>query len=409
MPDTTRLRGFMQRAETELRENILPFWIAHTVDQERGGFYGEITNELIVREDAPRGALLTSRILWTYAAAYRRYGNAAYLAMADWAFKDLIQRFWDETYGGLYWMVGVDGTLIRPGKQIYGQAFGIYALAEYYAATGNEEALQRARAIFQAMETHSYDPVHRGYFEAFARDWGQATDMRLSSVDLNEMKSMNTHLHVMEAFTNLLRVWPDPTLRAKQMELLDVMMTHVVNPQTAQMTLFFNEAWETRSHHISYGHDIEASWLLVESTEVVGDAALDLRARDLSVRMAQAVYDQGLDPDGAIVYERGPEGLTDSTKQWWPQAEAAVGFLNAYQLSGASHFLDAAVGSWDFIETYLVDRDHGEWLRYVERDHGRPQGSGESDAKVSFWKCPYHNGRACMELTERLHKLIEDG
>ncbi len=407
MPDKARLRDTLQRAEAELRENILPFWINHTVDRERGGFFGEITNDLVVRKDAPRGALLTSRILWTYSAAYRRYQNTAYLAIADWAFKDLIQRFWDEEYGGLFWMVGVDGTLLRPGKQIYGQAFGIYALAEYYAATGCEEALQRAQAIFQAMERHSYDPAHRGYYEAFARDWGVATDMRLSAVDLNEMKSMNTHLHVMEAFTNLLRVWPDALLRARQAELIDVMMTHVINPETAQMILFFNEAWEARSRHISYGHDIEASWLLVESTGVLGDPVLDARAKALSVRMAHAVYEQGLDPDGGIVYERGPEGLTDSTKQWWPQAEAAVGFLNAYQLSGESQFLDAALGSWAFIETHLVDREHGEWLRYVERDLTRPLGSGENNAKVSFWKCPYHNGRACMELTERLRKLIE--
>lgn len=407
MPNTAEMRSTLQRAEAELRQNILPFWINHTVDRERGGFYGEITNDLVIRKDAPRGALLTSRILWTYSAAYRRYQNPAYLTMADWAFEDLIQRFWDETYGGLFWMVGVDGTLLRPGKQIYGQAFGIYALAEYYAATGREEPLQRAQAIFQAMEEHSYDPVHRGYYEAFARDWGAVADMRLSAVDLNEMKSMNTHLHVMEAFTNLLRVWPDALLRTRQAELIDVMMTHIVNPETAQMTLFFSEAWEARSHDVSYGHDIEASWLLVESTEVLGDPALDARAKELSVRMARAVYEQGLDPDGGIVYERGPEGLTDSTKQWWPQAEAAVGFLNAYQLSGSAPFLEAALGSWAFIETHLVDREYGEWLRYVERDLTRPQGSGENNAKVSFWKCPYHNGRACMELTERLHKLTE--
>lgn len=407
MPNTAEMRSTLQRAEAELRQNILPFWINHTVDRERGGFYGEITNDLVISKDAPRGALLTSRILWTYSAAYRRYQNPAYLMMADWAFEDLIQRFWDETYGGLFWMVGVDGTLLRPGKQIYGQAFGIYALAEYYAATGREEPLQRAQAIFQAMEEHSYDPVHRGYYEAFARDWGAVADMRLSAVDLNEMKSMNTHLHVMEAFTNLLRVWPDALLRTRQAELIDVMMTHIVNPETAQMTLFFSEAWEARSHDVSYGHDIEASWLLVESTEVLGDPALDARAKELSVRMARAVYEQGLDPDGGIVYERGPEGLTDSTKQWWPQAEAAVGFLNAYQLSGSAPFLEAALGSWAFIETHLVDREYGEWLRYVERDLTRPQGSGENNAKVSFWKCPYHNGRACMELTERLHKLTE--
>ncbi len=353
MPDSARLRATMQQAEAELREDILPFWIQHTVDKKRGGFYGQITNDLVVEPDAPRGALLTSRILWTYASAYRRYQNAAYLDMADWAFEDLTKRFWDSEYGGLYWMVGVDGTPLVPRKQIYGQAFGIYALAEYYAATGNERALEKALAIYEAMEIHSYDPVHKGYFESFTRDWKLEENVALSRVDMSEMKSMNTHLHVMEAFTNLLRVWRDDSLLERQKELLGVMMTHIISPETYHMTMFFDEAWTPKSKNVSYGHDIEASWLLVESTGVVGDAALDEQAKVLAVRMAQAVYDEGLDPDGAIVYESGPEGLVDSTKQWWPQAEAAVGFLNAYQLSGEDRFLEASLAGWDFIEDLL--------------------------------------------------------
>ncbi len=405
MSNDARMRAMMQQAEAELREDILPFWMRHAVDKERGGFYGQITNDLAVQADAPRGALLTSRILWTYASAYRRYQNAAYLDMADWAFEDLIQRFWDSEYGGLYWMVDVDGTPLVPRKQIYGQAFGIYALAEYYAATGNESALEKAIAIYEAMEAHSYDRTHKGYFESFTRDWKLEQNVRLSAVDMAEMKSMNTHLHVMEAFTNLLRVWRDDSLLNRQKELLGVMMTHIIGPETYHMTMFFDETWAPRSRNVSYGHDIEASWLLVESTEVAGDPALLEQAKVLAVKMAQAVYDEGLDPDGAIVYESGPEGLVDSTKQWWPQAEAAVGFLNAYQLSGEGHFLEASLGSWDFIEAFLVDREYGEWLRYVERDHTRPTGVDEDNAKVSFWKCPYHNGRACMELTERLHQV----
>lgn len=406
MSDETKLRAYMQRAEAELRENILPFWIDHTVDRENGGFYGQITDDLVIDRQAPRGALLSARVLWTYAAAYRRYQNIAYLNMADWAYQDLMDRFWDTTYGGLYWQVAVDGSPLRDRKQIYGQVFGIYALAETYAATGKAEALEKAKVIFHAMESHCHDDAHQGYFEAFSREWGAVEDMRLSAVDINEMKSMNTHLHIMEAFTNLYRVWPDPALKTRLEELLEVMMQHIVSPETYHLILFFNEAWEPRSENVSYGHDIEASWLLVESADVLGDAALIAQAEALAPRMAQAVYTEGVDPDGAVLYEKGPEGLEDDTKQWWPQAEAAVGFLNAYQLTGEQHFLDAALRSWDFIEAHLIDRDYGEWIRYVTRDHARPSEGGEGAAKVSFWKCPYHNGRACMELSERLYSLL---
>jgi mannobiose 2-epimerase len=403
MPDNKTLQTYMERAEAELRENILPFWIEHAVDEQRGGFYGEIGNDLQVQEDAPRGALLTSRILWTYAAAYRRYRNQAYLNMAHWAYEDLLERFWDDDYGGLYWRVAADGTPMETRKQIYGQAFGIYGLAEYYAATGESTALQKAQEIFQAMAAHSYDSEHKGYLEAFTRDWQSLDDMRLSAVDQNAPKSMNTHLHIMEAYTNLLRVWPDPVLHQRQTELLEVMMTHVIDPTTAQMTLFFDRDWTPRSENVSYGHDIEASWLIVESAEVLNDAELLTRSEELSVRMAQAVFEEGRDPDGAVLYEAGPEGLEDDTKQWWPQAEAVVGLTNAYQLAGEAHFLEAALSSWDFIESYLIDKERGGWFRYVRRDHTL----GEDEPKVSFWKCPYHNGRACMEFSERLHTLIQ--
>jgi cellobiose epimerase len=406
MLDETRLRAYMQRAETELCRNILPFWIQHTVDQENGGFYGKVTNDLHVDKTAPQGALLTSRILWTYSAAYRRYRNAAYLKMADWAYEDLMTRFWDREYGGLYWMVDVDGTPIKNRKQIYGQAFGIYALAETYAATGQEASLEKAQAIFQLLEQHAYDPIYKGYFEAFTRDWQIADDMSLNAGEQSEMKSMNTSIHIMEAFTNLLRVWPDETLRSRLSELIGAMMDHIISAETYHTILFFDETWAPRSENVSYGHDIETSWLLVEATEVLGDPILHERAETIAVKMAQAVYDEGVDPDGAVVYEKGPEGLEDSTKQWWPQAEAAVGFLSAYQLTGGAHFLEAAYRSWDFIDAYLVDRKFGGWIRYIERDHTIPEGISEDGAKVSFWKCPYHNGRACMELAERLHKLL---
>jgi mannobiose 2-epimerase len=209
---------------------------------------------------------------------------------------------------------------------------------------------------------------------------------------------MNTHLHIMEAYANLMRTWNDAELHSKQAELIDLVMSRIVDPQTYHTILFFDECWNCKSDHISYGHDIEASWLLVESADGLGDAGLIAAARALAVPMVEAALDEGIDPDGGMVYEATPEGLVQPNKEWWPQAEAVVGFINAYQLSSEARFLEAALESWDFIETYLIDRTHGEWFRYVTRD-----GAVGMDApKVSFWKCPYHNGRACMETIERL-------
>ncbi len=401
MDNTTR-QTYIHKAETELRENILPFWIEHTVDQERGGFYGEISNTLVVDKDAPRGALLSSRILWTYSAAYKRYRAPEYLEMARWAYDDLLSRFWDETHGGLYWMVGTNGELLRPRKQIYGQAFGIYALAEYYSATGEAGALDKAITLFHLMEEHSHDPEHGGYFEAYTRDWRLESDLRLSDIDMNEMKSMNTHLHVMEAYANLMRVWDNAELRARQAENIDLMMHRIINPKTFHTLLFFDEAWNSRVDHISYGHDIETNWLLVESAEVLGDEHRIAEAKALAVKMAQAIYAEGLNGEGGLVNDGDSSGITDPDFEWWPQAEAAVGFLNAYQLSGQPHFLQAALRSWDFIERYFIDRQHGEWFRHVNKNHVIDHAA----AKVSFWKCPYHNGRACMELIDRLGKIV---
>jgi len=401
MTDKALLQTYIHKAETELRQDILAFWIEHTVDRERGGFYGSITNDLVVDRDAPRGALLTSRILWTYAAAYRRYHAPEYLEMARWAYDDLMSRFWDTEYGGLYWMADAEGRPLSVRKQIYGQAFGIYALSEYARATGDEEALRKAIVLFGVMDDHSHDPEHKGYFEAYTCDWRLETDLRLSEIDMNEKKSMNTHLHVMEALTNLLRVWDDALLRERQAELIEVMMEHIVNPHTCHLITFFDERWHPRSDHISFGHDIEASWLLVEAAEVTGERRLIEATRPLAVRMAQAVYDEALAPDGGLLYEATPHGITQSQTEWWTQAEAVVGFLNAYQISGAPHFLDVALRCWDYIEKHLIDREHGEWFRAVARD-----GAVKADEpKVSFWKCPYHNGRACMEMIERLEML----
>jgi mannobiose 2-epimerase len=350
---------------------------------------------------AERGALLTSRILWTYSAAYGRYRDPAYLAMAEHAYGDLQAHFHDAEHGGYWWSVSADGTVLRDRKQVYGQAFAVYALAEFHAATGRREPLDLAIAAHRLLERHAR-ARHGGYLEAFGRAWEPIADMRLSEVDLNEPKSQNTHLHVMEAYTRLLTVWPDPALRSALAELVDIMLTRIVNPDTGHLGLFFAEDWAPRSRLVSYGHDIEAAWLLAWAADALGDPGLVARVRALAVKIAETTLAEGVDADGGVYNQGGPEGLTDTNKEWWPQAEAVVGFLNAFQISGEERFLAAALHTWDFIEKRLIDRKRGEWLRGVTRE-GRVL-AGE--LKVSFWKCPYHNGRTGLEATRRLREIL---
>jgi cellobiose epimerase len=391
---------YIHRIDGDLRGNILPFWIHRVLDGDSRAFFGSLTNELVVDRSAERGALLTSRILWTYAAAYTRYRDPAYLAMADHAYNDLVLHFQDDKFGGYWWSVATDGSVLRDRKQVYGQAFAIYALTEYHAASGRGEVLDQAIATYRLIEEHA-GARHGGYLEAFGRAWEPIEDMRLSAVDLNEPKSQNTHLHVMEAYTRLLLAWPDPGLRTRLRELVEIMLSRIVDPATAHLGLFFAEDWTPRYDRISYGHDIEAAWLLTWAADVLADPELTARIRPLAVRIAEVTLAEGVDADGGVFNQGSPAGLTDTNKEWWPQAEAVVGFLNAYQLTGQERFLAAALRTWDFIELRLIDRRRGEWFRGVTRD-GLVL---DKELKVSFWKCPYHNGRTGLEAVRRLSEL----
>ncbi|GIP28838.1 cellobiose 2-epimerase [Paenibacillus sp. J23TS9] len=382
----------------ELQEHILGFWMKYTPDEIHGGFLGEITPDLTVIQGADKSLVLNTRILWTFAAAYRLYGNEAYRQTADRAYQYILRHFVDQEYGGLYWMLHADGSISNDKKQVYGQAFAIYALSEYYRAVQQEEALHLAIDLFGILEEHSYDPEHKGYVEALSRDWQLTADFSLSDKDLNEKKSMNTHLHVLEAYTNLYRVWPDGKLHHQLAELIEVTLGHIVHPGQTHFLLFFDEAWQAKSDHISYGHDIEGSWLMVEAAEVLGEAELLNRVKQTAVAMAEHALTAGVDPDGGMVNEADSSGYIDTRKDWWPQAEAMVGFYNAYQLTCDNKFHDASLYSWQFIKRSIIDPEHGEWFWNADRE-GRPN---REQPKVSAWKCPYHNGRACMEMIERL-------
>ncbi|HZZ20166.1 MAG TPA: AGE family epimerase/isomerase [Opitutaceae bacterium] len=394
---------YLNRIEDDLRHNILPFWIEKVANRETKSFVASLTNDLEVDATAERGALLTSRILWTYSAAYIQFGDPDYLAMAELAYEDLSVHFEDKENGGYWWSIAADGTVTGDRKQVYGQAFAIYALTEFHVASGKQEALDKAVATYRLVEKHAR-ANHGGYLEAFSRTWQPIPDMRLSEIDMNEPKSQNTHLHVMEAYSRLLVVWPDTGLRKALAELLQIMLVRILNPKTGHLGLFFSEDWKPKSDRISYGHDIEAAWLLMRAAESLGEPAIVKVIRPLALRIAEATLDEGVDEDGGVYNQGAPHGLiTDSNKEWWPQAEAVIGFIDTYQHSGEEKYLNAAFKTWNFIELRLIDHMRGEWFRGVTKE-------GEvldTELKVSFWKCPYHNGRTGLEATRRLRSIIE--
>ncbi|WP_159470072.1 AGE family epimerase/isomerase [Dyadobacter sp. 3J3] len=377
--------------------NILDYWEKYAVDRKNGGFYGRVNYDNEGIADAPKAVVITSRILWTYSMAKRLLNNPKYLTLADRAFQDLSIHFIDAKEGGVFWSTEANGKPLEMKKQVYGNAFAMYGLSEYYRATNFPPALERAKEIFYVLEKHAFDPVNGGYREAFARDWSETDDYILSKSPYN--KSMNTHLHLVEAYTNLYRVWPDKNLKKQTAAMLEAILDHIVNNETSRMELFFTEKWESKDKVISYGHDIEASWLLYETAEVLKDEKLLKKTRERCIKMAQAAS-TGLSPDGALNYEYNPETKeTKTERSWWVAAEQLVGFYNAYQLTKDNDFKIKAERSWTYIDSKFIDKERGEWFGAVKEDGTPVRGD-----KVNFWKCPYHNARACAEMWKRLQK-----
>jgi len=392
------LNQFRSEVEKELTDNILEFWINNSQDNEYDGFYGCISNDLKIEAGHDKSSVLNLRILWTFSSAYRLYAQEKYMHAARRAYEYVKKHFIDYDNYGVYWMLDHKGQPIDTKNQVYSAAFAIYGLSEYYRAFGDNEALDLALKLYESLEKHARDRVYEGYIEAFKQDWSPLPDMSLSGRDMNVPKSMNTHLHVMEAYTNLLRVYDSPQLRESLGSLLQVMLGHIINHETWSFDLFFTMDWTSCVDAFSYGHDIEGSWLIYESAEVLGDQALLEKAKTASVRMAYEVRKNGLDhANGGIYYEKHPSGL-DDRKDWWPQAEAVVGFFNAWQISGDKVFLDDAINTWKFIQKYIVDSEFGEWYWGVTRDGSELTGC----EKVSPWKCPYHNSRMCFEIISRV-------
>ncbi|MHA4810414.1 AGE family epimerase/isomerase [Flavitalea flava] len=394
-----KLADYKQELEKEL-QSILRYWMDHTIDDRQGGFYGRIDGGDRVHPEAPKGVVLNARILWAFSAAYLQTKEIAYLPIAQRAYRYLTDHFVDPVYGGVYWSVDHTGNALNDRKQIYGLSFCIYGFSEYYRATLEQSALDQAIALFRSIERISYDPEKGGYFEAFTRDWQVMEDMRLSPKDANEKKTMNTHLHVVEAYANLYRVWPDPRLQTRIGDLLEVFDRYMVDRITGHLVLFFDENWKVSSRIVSYGHDIEAAWLLLEAAEISGIKSRVERMRQLAIKIAVAAV-EGLDQDsgdGGLWYER-EHGRLVREKHSWPQAEAMVGFFNAFQVSGDEKWLERSLASWAFVKKYIKDPAGGEWFWGIREDHSPMTGQD----KAGFWKCPYHNSRACLEIIKRIN------
>lgn len=404
MQKAAELARFRTSVEQELNRNIIPFWLERTVDRENGGFYGRISNEVNVEPEADKGLILITRILWTFSRLFARYRDPAYRDMANRAYDFLLKSFWDADEGGTYWMVDFKGQPVDTRKKTYGQAFTIYALAEYSLAFKHRASLEKAKTLFSLVEEKTRDATYGGYLENFEKDWSLAADQRLSEIDMDEKKSMNTHLHLLEAYANLYRVWTDPIVETRLADLLKIFLSHIVNPASWHLRMFFKENWESRSEKVSFGHDIEASWLLCEAAEILGDPAILARVKQTARMIAMSVMEDGVDVDGALLYEAEKGEIVDDSKHWWPQAEAVVGFLNAYQMTHEQTFIDAAAASWQFIEHYMIDRRCGEWYWKVSRE-GIPS---SEQYKVDAWKGPYHNSRACLETISRLSELEQE-
>jgi mannobiose 2-epimerase len=393
---TEIISKFSQELEAEA-SSILEYWMNNTIDEQNGGFFGSIDHCNNPVPGAPKGIVLNSRILWTFSAAFNKTSREEYLRIANRAFTYILVHFADVEYGGVFWSLSGENKVLETKKQVYGNAFCIYGMAEYYKATSDNKALEFAQDLFQKIEKNCFDQELGGYIEAFDRSWHPLDDLRLSEKDENEKKTMNTHLHIIEAYANLYSCWQHPILYDRIIHLLEVFKLYFIDPVTHHLKLFMDENWISRSSLVSYGHDIEASWLLLECAETIRNESFVGMYTQLSISLAEAAL-CGLDKDGALWYENDMEkNKLITEKHSWPQAEAMIGFINMWQITGDERWLARSMTTWDWIKQNLKDDKCGEWYWGINND-----GSIMKKEKAGFWKCPYHSVRACMEVVKRI-------
>ena len=420
------VKNMKQEMQDVLENNILRFWLDKMVDHEHGGFYGRIDGNGLLHPDAEKGAILNARILWAFSAAYRVLRKEEYLTAATRAKDYILEHFIDPEYGGVYWSLDYKGNPLDTKKQFYAIGFVIYGLSEFARATGDREALDVAIELYECIEEHSFDKKNNGYIEACTREWGEIADMRLSDLDANYPKSQNTHLHIIEPYTNLFRCLKElhaaqscdyvPVLgavlpvgimvsqetvnriEASLRNLINIFTERILNPETHHLDLFFENDWTRGAGHLeSYGHDIECSWLMHEAALVLGDEEVLKKVERVVCEVAKASA-KGLNTDGSMIHEANLDtGHVDDDLHWWVQAENVVGWFNLYQHFGDEDAWQKAQRCWTYIKKNLIDWDGGEWFWSRHADGTL----NVVDDKAGFWKCPYHNSRMCLEIMER--------
>lgn len=392
-----RLDKLKSEVYINLTKNLLPYWSTRMVDNRNGGFYGRINVNDQVFPDEDKGGILNARILWTYSSAFRLLKDTAYLQQAKRSKDYIMSHFIDREYGGAYLSVKSDGKPSDTRKQTYTQSFFIYGLAEYSRATGDQNALNTAKGIFELLEKDARDTKSDGYFEVFTRDWHRKHDKLIGETTSHDEKTMNTHLHIMEAYSNLYRVWPDKKVADRLKALVEIFLDKIIDQKTSHLICFMDKDWKRTSQVDSYGHDIESSWLLVEAAGLIGDPELMARVKEASIKIADAAS-EGLQSDGSLIYEKDVStGKLNTERSWWAQAETIVGYLNAYEITGNKRYLGYSAGCWNYTKNHLVDNKAGGWFSSVSGSGAIGKGD-----KGGFWVCPYHNGRMCMEIIERI-------
>jgi len=400
-------RDWATRVRREAEDNVLPWWRQAMFDAD-GSLLGGRANDGTAL-DVPRSAVLGTRLLWTFSSAQTRLmpdvrnAEAAHRAW-DWLRLKLI----DPLHGGVFWSVDADGRPVADHKQVYAQAFAIYALTAYHrmlcaenkmASSADSPALELAMALLERVEAHAHDPIEGGYFEGCTRDWQVLPGARLSELEPPAPKSTNTSLHVLEAYTELLRCRRSDLLADRLRQLVDIFLTRLWQPRQGCFGLFFDREWRNLTPQVSWGHDIEATWLLVRACDVLGDTALRTRVIDVALQVADAVLARGVHADGSVLGEGSFDGqVTDDRRHWWVQAEAMVGFWDIWQLRGQARHAQAAWRAWQYIDRYHVDREGGDWFKLLDAQ-GR---AIPAVPKAGPWECPYHHVRACLEMRERL-------